>query len=347
MQQMSNEQYKAKAVSSFQWLYPLLIALFVATLIKLATSKYMAFEWKNTYDWGLYFCCYFLALFLFNKFYKNNANHSKTAHPSYYWPMPGIQGKLGIALKSIAFVFSNLLSLFNPFLLVQQLRLTFGMIWVSSRIKGQEDEIRNYQTKASYRLPFSEQWLIYHGGDTPETSHAWNVLNQRYAYDFVVSDSSYKRHNSTGFRLRDYKCYDKEILSAADGKVVKVINGVKESSFVGWFFINPLSTQAAGNHIIIKHEAGEYGFYAHLIKGSIPLKIGDKVKVGQLIGRCGFSGSTTEPHLHFHLQDTPSFYSSVGLPLRFENVAIDGVKFDKSVIQRGSVVNNVIENVST
>jgi cellobiose-specific phosphotransferase system component IIC len=51
MQQMSNEQYKAKAVSSFQWLYPLLIALFVATLIKLATSKYMAFEWKNTYDW--------------------------------------------------------------------------------------------------------------------------------------------------------------------------------------------------------------------------------------------------------------------------------------------------------
>lgn len=68
--------------------------------------------------------------------------------------------------------------------------------------------------------------------------------------------------------------------------------------------------------------------------------MGDQVKLGQLIGRCGFSGSTTESHLHFHLQDSPSFYDSAGLPVAFERVAIDGVEFCKARIQRGSRVEN-------
>lgn len=343
---MSNNQWTEESISSFQWLYPLLVAIVVATLIKLIITQLTSVDWQSSYNWGLYFGCYFLAVFTFKRREKNREKRLNK-HPSHSWPMPGIQGKLGIVLKTISFVLSNLLSLLNPLLFVQHLRLTFGMLRVNCRIKGHKEDIKNYQVKAHYRLPFNGEWLIYHGGDTPETSHSWNVLNQRYAYDFVIADNTCKRHKNDGFHLRDYKCYGKEILSAADGEVIKVVNGVKDSPFVGWFFINAMSKQAAGNHVIIKHEEGEYGFYAHLIKDSIPLKVGDKVKAGQFIGKCGFSGITTEPHLHFHLQDTPSFYSSVGLPLKFENVVINGVKFDNSTIQRGAVVNSVIESVKT
>lgn len=341
---MNNDQRSEHATSSFHWLYPLLIAMVIATLTKLTITHFTTVDWERSYSLGLYFGCYFLTVFIF-KCREKNSEKQSNIHPSYFWPMPGIQGKFGIVLKTFIFVLSNLLSLLNPFLFFQQLRLTFGMIRVSYRIKGHEEGIKNYQVKGHYRLPFNGEWLIYHGGDTPETSHSWNVLNQRYAFDFVIADNAYKRHKSAGFQLSDYKCYGKEILAAADGEVIKVVNGVKDSPFVGWFYINVMSKQAPGNHITIKHEEGEYGFYAHLIEDSIPLKVGDKVKAGQLIGKCGFSGSTTEPHLHFHLQDGPSFYTAAGLPLKFENVAIDGVKFDESIVQRGTVVNNVIETV--
>lgn len=204
-----------------------------------------------------------MALYLFKTLEKKSEKHSEARHPSHDWPISGVQGRLGVALKTLIFVLSNLLSLLNPVLLAQRLRLMFGMFRVGLRVNGREDEIRHYQTKAIYHLPFNEEWLVYHGGDTPQTSHSWNLLNQRYAYDFVIVDSTYKRHKGSGFQLGDYQCFDKEVLSAADGEVIKVIDGEKHSPFEGWFFINPFSRNTAGNHLVIKHEAGEYGFYAH------------------------------------------------------------------------------------
>ncbi|MEW6994024.1 M23 family metallopeptidase [Colwelliaceae bacterium MEBiC 14330] len=337
---MTTEQDIQQSSSSFRWLYPLLLALTVATGIKIFTTRFINLEWQNTYNWAVYFACYFLSVLLFNKLNNKTANNVEDKHPAYFWPMPGLSGKLGVLAKSFIFVTSNFISLFNPFLFVQQLRLTFGMIRVSARIRGREATIENYKTKASYRLPFRGTWLIYHGGNTQQTSHSWQVLNQRYAYDFVMADSDYKRHKKTGFEVGHYLCYGQDILAAADGEVVKVVCSESKSPLVGWFFINPFSKQAAGNYIVIKHEQNEYGFYAHLVKGSIPLKAGDKVKAGQLIGQCGFTGSTTEPHLHFHLQDSPSFYHSVGLPLRFSAVSINHTKHLNAILFRGSFVAN-------
>ena len=41
---------------------------------------------------------------------------------------------------------------------------------------------------------------------------------------------------------------------------------------------------------------------------------GESVAAGQLIGRCGNSGNSSEPHLHFHLQTTPELGTGEGLP---------------------------------
>jgi murein DD-endopeptidase MepM/ murein hydrolase activator NlpD len=56
---------------------------------------------------------------------------------------------------------------------------------------------------------------------------------------------------------------------------------------------------------------------AHLKRGSVRVKTGDTVKRGQEIGRCGHSGNSTEPHLHFQFQSGKSFYFSNGLPVKF------------------------------
>lgn len=42
--------------------------------------------------------------------------------------------------------------------------------------------------------------------------------------------------------------------------------------------------------------------YMHLLKGSIQVKKGDKVKMGDRLASSGNSGESTGPHLHFEIQ---------------------------------------------
>jgi murein DD-endopeptidase MepM/ murein hydrolase activator NlpD len=65
--------------------------------------------------------------------------------------------------------------------------------------------------------------------------------------------------------------------------------------------------QPKGNYVIIDHGNGEYSFLAHLKKGSMVVAVGDSLKSGQFIGLCGNSGNSSEPHLHYHLQNKPIF----------------------------------------
>jgi murein DD-endopeptidase MepM/ murein hydrolase activator NlpD len=59
------------------------------------------------------------------------------------------------------------------------------------------------------------------------------------------------------------------------------------------------------------------------VRGSVLVTIGPHVTRGQQIGRCGHSGFSTEPHLHFHAQDREDFYSSAGVPVVFADLVVD------------------------
>lgn len=54
-----------------------------------------------------------------------------------------------------------------------------------------------------------------------------------------------------------------------------------------------------GNYIVISHGNGYTTLYAHL--SSRLKKVGDKVKQGELIGKCGSTGASTGPHLHYEV----------------------------------------------
>jgi murein DD-endopeptidase MepM/ murein hydrolase activator NlpD len=66
----------------------------------------------------------------------------------------------------------------------------------------------------------------------------------------------------------------------------------------------PLQTDPrhpAGN--FVRLECGEAEVVmAHLMQSSLTVDAGQKVRTGQLIGRVGNSGLSTEPHLHLHAQ---------------------------------------------
>lgn len=340
----TTQNNKPKRYLSALWLFliPLLLALVVAT----TTHEYLEhkLEEKISTFWRMlmYVGTYFFFNWSIHKLFAKPAKKKEfPPHPALNWPMSGPISKLGHKGMIFTFLPSVILSSLNPFQLIQQIKQALGHLNITKRIEGKEDEFANYQAKIDYQLPFNGEWLIYNGGLKEETSHSWGVLTQRYAYDFVKGDDNFARHEGKGNQLTQYFCYEAPILSAAAGEVVTVVDGIDDAPFIGYGVAGFYSRHFAGNHVIIKHADGEYGFYAHLIKRSIKVKPGDVIEAGQEIGLCGHSGHSTEPHLHFHLQDSPDLFKAMGLPIYFSDIQVDKqIREGRVEIERGQKVCN-------
>jgi murein DD-endopeptidase MepM/ murein hydrolase activator NlpD len=61
-----------------------------------------------------------------------------------------------------------------------------------------------------------------------------------------------------------------------------------------------------------------------MITGSASVKVGDKVTRGQIIGRLGNSGNTSEAHLHFHVSSGPVPLCSDNVPYEIDRFALAG-----------------------
>jgi murein DD-endopeptidase MepM/ murein hydrolase activator NlpD len=143
--------------------------------------------------------------------------------------------------------------------------------------------------------PFMGSWLVsqgYNGNITHKND--WHQ-----ALDFVIQDGQ-KTFRFPGTKAEDFYCYNKPVLACADG-VVETITDYVEDNEIG--SINKIENW--GNSIVIRHAAGLYSKVSHLKKNSAKVKVGDSVKQGDLIGLCGNSGYSPEPHLHFQMQNTP------------------------------------------
>lgn len=213
--------------------------------------------------------------------------------------------------------------IFAPRFFVQLLQQMGGLIIAEVKHKPLPDMV-SFTPKVRYSSPFEGKWAVINGGVSKETSHSWDIFSQRYAYDFIIlqenSDSIPKSFGGDIHDLTSYYCYDKEVLAPADGVVVDVRKNCGDSLIMGCGKTDPIVKDIRGNYITIRHAEGEYTVLAHLKPGSISVKVGDEVKGKQPIARCGNSGNSTEPHLHFQLQNTRSFYTSAGLPLHFEGI---------------------------
>lgn len=81
------------------------------------------------------------------------------------------------------------------------------------------------------------------------------------------------------------------IVAARSGTVVKVEN---HQSGRG--------TNPSGNFVRILHDDGTMGVYLHLMRGSVKVREGQRVALGESLARSGNTGNSTGPHLHFVVQ---------------------------------------------
>jgi len=95
---------------------------------------------------------------------------------------------------------------------------------------------------------------------------------------------------------------------------------------------------AAGNRVVVDIGEGRFAFYAHMQPGSVRVKVGDKVKTGQVLGLLGNSGNTDTPHLHFHVMDGPSPLVSNGLPYVFTGFTGQGRVTDEQPLWTGDAI---------
>jgi len=209
----------------------------------------------------------------------------------------------------------------NPFVQWIGLRQMVGQVPVVLRYHFRLPAPGRFDQTADYRLPVEGEWTVVNGGPTRRQSHSWGLLAQRYAYDLVVTDEAGCSHDGDGDRLAEYHCYGEPVVAPADGVVVAASDGHRDYGRPGGW-LDPRQRDIRGNWVVVEHAGGEHSVLAHLQDGSVRVSPGDRVERGERLGRCGNSGNSTEPHLHFHVQDRASFYRGMGLPVRFDDVTV-------------------------
>lgn len=213
--------------------------------------------------------------------------------------------------------------------------------------------IENAQPEPRYLFPLRGRFYVQ-AGPSLNTHHRWAVPEE-FAFDIAEIGEGGLSFRQDGSSFIDYLAYGQPVYAAADGEVVKVVSNLPEDPQQfrrpgepqDAYFQRIQAWQAtmmaggaeglAGNVVIIKHPWGEYSVYAHLKPGTTTVKVGQKVAAGTMIGRVGSSGSSTEPHLHFHVCDGPNAIQCVGKPVSFLNVE-NPFAFVTGALQSGDVV---------
>ena len=99
-----------------------------------------------------------------------------------------------------------------------------------------------------------------------------------------------------------YRIWDKPIRAMADGEVESWEASMDDNATLG--MPKPTPTPTSGNHFWIKH-GDVMAVYCHLRKGTQPAALlvkGAKVSAGQVLGRIGNSGNSSNPHTHIELR---------------------------------------------
>ncbi|GAB3935682.1 peptidoglycan DD-metalloendopeptidase family protein [Mucilaginibacter myungsuensis] len=184
-------------------------------------------------------------------------------------------------------------------------------------------------------LPFKGEWFVVWGGDTKEQNYHVESRAQKNAFDLLIKGQTGKSFKTDGKTNEDFYAFGQPILAPSAGEVVLVVDGVKDNKPGK---MNPI--YVPGNTVVIKTAANEYLFFAHFKQNTIKVKQGDVVKTGTTLGLCGNSGNSSEPHLHFHIQNLEDMTEATGVKSYFDNIVVSGQpKTDYSPVQNELIRN--------
>ncbi len=197
-----------------------------------------------------------------------------------------------------------------------------------------ESSYLQYETQAELQLPFYGEWYVVWGGRNIENNYHVVASDQRFAYDMLIVREE-KSHAGDGSLNEQYFCWGESILAPGNGTIVAAVTSLPDNAPGVMDANNP-----PGNHVWLDLGNTEFVLLAHMQRDSIAVSEGDQVNAGDFIGRCGNSGNTTEPHIHFHIQDQPGFGMGAGKPAFITNYMSNGATILRGEPIRGESVQN-------
>jgi len=195
-------------------------------------------------------------------------------------------------------------------------------------------------------MPVHGIWITPNTPGSKVPSHGTSDFGESYAIDFVMLNeakgikkpyrSSIIKYLTSGVPLSDFYGWGQTVHSPINGKVLAIENNIPERRIVNPFTDLQYMRKAtreyissrknpeniAGNYVLIGISKGEYAFLAHLVKGSIIVKPGESVEIGQAIGKLGHSGNSTMPHLHMQFMDSDDLNIAKGIPFKIKEYEV-------------------------
>lgn len=168
-----------------------------------------------------------------------------------------------------------------------------------------------------YKFPFLGKWRVqrtHYGAKQPDQTWALDLVPVGKVNKMERVEKGESRSNS------DYPCYGVPVVADAPGVIVIAVDGIPENVPGG-----PKNVyDQHGNYVVIDHQNGEYSLMAHLIPGSLKVRPGTPVETGQELGRCGNSGLSDFPHIHWQVMDNMNAAAARGVQPRFAPYARNG-----------------------
>jgi hypothetical protein len=187
-------------------------------------------------------------------------------------------------------------------------------------------------------LPFRGRWLARNSPARRIPSHGTDRFGVTYAIDFIAVDD---RDRSAPRSWRSvlsveqpdtFIGFGKPILAPASGIVAAVHDGERDHvarrsqlALIPYALGQPGRVRRglpaiAGNCVVIAlGPDGPYSWLVHLRRGTVRVKPGDEVTVGEQVAECGNSGNSTQPHVHLQVTDSTEWQTARGIPVAFRS----------------------------
>ncbi|WP_106398077.1 M23 family metallopeptidase [Actinocorallia populi] len=191
--------------------------------------------------------------------------------------------------------------------------------------------------------PVSGTWLALNSPGSKVPAHGTRGCGQTYAIDVLIPSNVTAAGGDHprprfGWGIPDapesFPAFGAPIHAVADGRVVAATDRQRDhrarNTWSGFLYmlLEGVVRQAGGwrlifgNLVVLDHGDGVYSAYAHLRRGSLRVRPGDRVQAGRVLGEVGNTGNTSEPHLHFQLMDRPRPQEAAGVPFRWKGATV-------------------------
>lgn len=187
-------------------------------------------------------------------------------------------------------------------------------------------------------FPFRGSWLVQNSPARRVPSHGTSLFGTSHAIDFVAvseqgrSDAPSWRSLVASEPPELFEGFGKPVLAPVSGTVVLIHDAEQDHAarrsqltVVPYMLGQAKRAKAgvnglAGNHLVIAiRPPGPFVVLAHLRHGTVRVRPGQHVQVGDRVADCGNTGNSTEPHVHVQVSDSIDWPRAHGVPIAFRS----------------------------